>query len=147
MSYSDSPQDAPSLPPSWMEQLIGDIGDPNARIVSLEQNFAQEVQSLQLAITVTDQNIQKLNQRIATMEADQKDSINAAVAAAIDINLEGINNSIVELSSGTYAVPSYGYIGTYAAPRACASLQAVGYGASAPCGHRRSPSEDDADLP
>eukprot|EP00959_Pyramimonas_sp_CCMP1952_P033394 700987-Pyramimonas_sp.AAC.1 len=65
-----------------MKQLIVSIQDSNTRIQVLGQNFAQEVQSPQSAISTTDKNAHLLNTRISTMEMNSAAALNEAVAIA-----------------------------------------------------------------
>lgn len=65
----------------------------------LEQNFAQEVQLLQSAISTSDKNVHLLNTRIQTIEKNSTTALNDAVATAVDIKLKSIDAAIAELKS------------------------------------------------
>eukprot|EP00959_Pyramimonas_sp_CCMP1952_P032962 691530-Pyramimonas_sp.AAC.1 len=82
-----------------MKQLIEGIRTSNYRIEAMEQNFAQEVQVLQSAISNTDKNVQSLNFKLQTLEASTAVSIQEAVAAAVDTKLKRIDATLCELQS------------------------------------------------
>ena len=96
---SNEEESTPERAPSWMKDLIVSIKDSNNKIQVLEQNFAQEVQSLQTAISTSDHNVNLLNTRIQTIEMNSTTAITEAVATAVDIKLKSIDEAIAELKS------------------------------------------------
>eukprot|EP00959_Pyramimonas_sp_CCMP1952_P242083 5060316-Pyramimonas_sp.AAC.1 len=89
-----------------MKQLIGSIKDSSTRIQTLEQNFAQEVQSLQQAISTTDKNVHLLNTRIPNIEVASSASTTEAVSVAVELKLANIDAAITGLQSEPTPRPS-----------------------------------------
>ena len=94
-----SDREAPDQPPSWMKQLIGSIHESTSRIQILGQNMAQEVQSVQQAISTTEKNVHLLNSRLAGLEETTQSSISEAVNIAVDLKMSKIDAALAELKS------------------------------------------------
>ncbi|CAK0859881.1 unnamed protein product, partial [Prorocentrum cordatum] len=84
-------------PPFWMKDLLAEVRGMNAGIAKMEQSMILEIRDFRSALQTHDSNPRSVHTRLTEVERVCQKTVTEAVAAAIDVQLEGIKQEPNEL--------------------------------------------------
>ena len=83
--------------------MLATVRETNNKLVTFEQNFESDIQSVRPALVAHDTNVRAIHERMLVVESGSQESITAAVTAAVDVKINSLQAQISELKSTSAA--------------------------------------------